>query len=309
MTDTPPAPSLRRATLADQVADLALRGALGSAMALPYDRRVALFGALLRRGVGPLAGYRRRALGNLSLVHPAWPEAQRRAVAEESLDNFGRTVVENYSWHDLRERLRGVPISGGGLPHLEEARARGRPVIFVTGHFGNHEVPRHVLHERGYTVGGLYRRMRNPLVNRHYVGTLEGVSGPTFPQGKQGTLGFVRHLAGGGMVTILFDLHVIGGTPIPFLGCPALTATAAADLALRFDALLLPYWGIRQPDGLCFEAVLEEPIPHGPPLAMMEEATRRLEVRVEAHPGQWFWVHRRWKGAPAARSPEAPDGR
>lgn len=296
MTDTPPAlAGATEAGLAERLVDLTLRGAVGAAMALPYERRVAFFGALLRRGVGPLAGYRRRALANLALVRPGWPEAQRRAVADESLENFGRTVIENYSWRELRERLEATPVAGSGLPHLEEARAGGRPVLFVTGHFGNHEAPRHVLSRLGYPIGGIYRRMRNPLVNRHYEATLQDVSGPVFAQGRQGNLGFVRYLAGGGMATILFDLHVVGGERIRFLGKPARTAMTAAELALRYDALILPYWGIRRPDGLSFDAVLEEPIPHGTPRGMMEDATRRLEARIEAHPGQWFWVHRRWK--------------
>lgn len=296
---TSPTPALREArpaTPSERVVDLALRGAVSAAMALPFERRVVLFGALLRHVLGPLAGYRRRALENLALVRPDWSPEQRRVVASEALDNFGRTVIENYSWRELGDRLAGTPLTGGGLPHLKEAQEAGRPVIFVTGHFGNHEVPRQVLHRLGFEVGGLYRRMRNPLVNQHYARTLEGVSGPAFPQGREGNLGFVRYLARGGRVTILFDLHVIRGVPIPFLGQPALTALTAADLARRFDALLVPYWGIRRPDGLAFEAVVEEPIAHGDPLSMMEEATRRLEARIEAHPGQWFWVHRRWKG-------------
>lgn len=296
MTDTPPALPVPEASLSERVVDLALRGAVGTAMALPYERRVAFFGTLLRRGVGPLAGYRRRALANLALVRPDWPLSLRREVADESIENFGRTVIENYSWRELRDRLSGTPLSGEGLPHLAEARGRGRPVLFVTGHFGNHEVPRHVLARMGFPVGGIYRRMRNPLVNRHYEGTLHDVSGPVFPQGRQGNLGFVRHLAGGGMATILFDLHVVGGERIPFLGRPARTALTAAELALRYDALLLPYWGVRRADGLSFEAVLEEPIRPGTARRMMEEATGRLEARIEAHPGQWFWVHRRWKG-------------
>jgi KDO2-lipid IV(A) lauroyltransferase len=292
-----PTPALQGGAT-DRLVDLALRGAIGAAIALPYPRRVAFFGGLARRVAGPLAGYRRRALHNLALIHPDWPEARRRAVAEEVLDNFGRTLIENYSWRELGARLAGTPVTGGGLPHLEEARARGRPVVFVTGHFGNHEAPRHALTHLGYRIGGLYREMGNAFVNAHYAGTMASVSGPVFAKGRKGTLGFVRHLAGGGMATILFDLHDRAGVAIPFLGRPALTATTAANLALRYDALLLPYWGIRRPDGLGFDVVLEEPIPHGTPLAMMEDATRRLEARVRAHPGQWFWVHRRWKGTP-----------
>ena len=29
---------------------------------------------------------------------------------------------------------------------------------------------------------------------------------------------------------------------------------------------------------------------------MMREVTAALEKRVTTHPGQWFWIHRRWKG-------------
>ena len=293
-----PATETSDPTLADRLVNLALRGAIGTAMALPYPRRVAFFGGLARRAAGPLAGYRRRALENLALIRPDWSEERRRAVAGDTLDNFGRTLIENYSWRDLRDRLAGTPITGGGLPHLEEARAQGRAVVFVTGHFGNHEAPRHALTARGFRIGGLYREMGNPLVNAHYAATMAEVSGPVFAKGRRGTMGFVRHLAGGGMATILFDLHDRRGEAIPFLGRPALTSTTAAELALRFNALMVPYWGIRQTNGLSFAIAVEEPIPHAAPLAMMEEATRRLEARVLAHPGQWFWVHRRWKSGP-----------
>ncbi|MBP1805539.1 lysophospholipid acyltransferase family protein [Rubellimicrobium aerolatum] len=289
--DEPPPPG----TASERTLDRALRVVIGTAMAMPYARRVAFMGALTRGVVGPLAGYRGRALANLALIHPDWPLPRRRAVAAEVLDNWGRTLIENYSWRELGAQLAVEPVAGGGLPHLEEARAAGRPVIFVTGHLGNHEAPRHVLTRLGYSIGGLYREMDNPLVNAHYAATMAEVSGPVFPKGRRGTLGFVRHLAGGGMATILFDLHAYDGVPIPFLGRPAMTATTAADLALRYDALLLPYWGLRRADGLGFDVMLEEPIPHATPRAMMEEATRRLEARIAAHPGQWFWVHRRWK--------------
>lgn len=280
---------------ADRAADLIARALIGSVMALPYERRVPAMGALLRRALGPLTGQRRRALDNLRLVRPRWTPERQRAVADGVLDNFGRTLVEMYSRHELTGRLAGAPLLGGGLPHLEEARAAGRPVLFVTGHFGNHEAPRYALAARGFVVGGLYRASDNRHVDAHYAQTMRDVSGPLFAKGRPGLLGFARHLRGGGMATILFDLDAASGAPIPFLGRPARTATTAAELALRLDALVLPYFGVRRPDGLSFDLRLEEPVPHGAPLAMMEEMTRRLEAQVEARPEQWFWVHRRWR--------------
>lgn len=291
MTEGPAA----KGSTSDWLSDRILRGLIGTALALPWDRRLRLMGAAARRVVGPLAGYRRRALTHLALLYPEMSAARRRALAAEVLDNFGRTLIENYSGPEFAERLADAKVTGTGLAALAEAQARGRPVIFFTGHFGNHEAPRHVLHRLGYQVGGLYRPMRNPFFNSHYVQTLAAVSGPVFPRGRRGTTGFVRLLKTGGMVTILFDVHDGHGVAMNFLGRPALTATTLAELALRYDAVVIPYFGIRQPDGTSFEVAFEAPIPHGPPLDMMRAATDRLEARIAAHPGQWFWIHRRWK--------------
>ncbi|MBW7921959.1 MAG: lauroyl acyltransferase [Rubellimicrobium sp.] len=287
----------RGAELADRATDWLLRAILAVLGRLPYPRRVALGGALARRVIGPLAGYRRRALANLALIHPDWPEARRRAVATASLDNFGRTLIENYSGDALARQLADTVPAGPGVAALAEARAAGRAVLFVTGHFGNHEVPRRCLAAQGYRIGGIYRAMKNRHVNAHYVTTLSSVSGEVFEQGRE-TTGFVRALKAGGMMTILFDVHDARGIPLPFLGRAALTTTSPADLALRYDALVLPYFGIRRENGLDFDVAVEAPVPHGPPEDMMREMTRRLEARIAAHPAQWLWVHRRWKYRP-----------
>jgi KDO2-lipid IV(A) lauroyltransferase len=286
----------------DWLSDKAIRALLRRAMAMPWERRVPFMGRTLARVVGPAAGYRRRAMANLALIHPQMSQPRRREIADAVLDNFGRTLIENYSWREFGPRLAGNPAHGAGLDALDDARTAGRPVIFVTGHFGNHEAPRQVLTAMGHQIGGLYRAMDNPYFNAHYAATMTGLSGPVFPKGKKGTMGFARHLRAGGMATILFDIHDRGGTAIPFLGRPALTSLSAATLALRFDAVLIPYFGTRQPDGLTFDVQIEPPIPPSDPLTMTAEATRRLEAHVTAHPAQWFWVHRRWK---PARPPRA----
>ena len=279
--------------------NLVARGMIGLALALPYRWRVGLMGWLMRRVVGPWAGYRQRALENLALVWPDRPEAERRAIAEASLDNAGRTLIENYSTRAFTARAAGTLPEGPGYAALVAAREAKRPVILVSGHFGNYEAARAALVARGFDIGGLYRNLSNRYFNAHYVKTMEAFGGPVFPQGRAGTAGFVRHLKEGGQLVLLFDQDVPGAPVLPFLGHPARTALSAAELALRLKADLIPFFATRQPDGLGFRVDLDAPIPHSDAETMMRLVTQALEARVLAHPGQWFWIHRRWKGGQA----------
>ena len=280
--------------------NLAARGLIGLALALPYAWRVAFVGWLMRRVIGPAAGYGARARENLALVWPDLPEAERAAIAEASLDNAGRTLIENYSTRAFTARAKTIEPQGPGYAALIEARNAGRPVILVSGHFGNYEAARAALVARGFDIGGLYRNLSNRYFNAHYVQTMQAFGGPVFPQGRAGTAGFVRHLKAGGQLVLLFDQDVPGAPALPFLGHPARTALSAAELALRLEADLIPFFATRQPDGLGFSVELDAPIPHSDAETMMRAVTEALETRVRVHPGQWFWIHRRWKGGPQA---------
>ena len=276
--------------------NLVARGLIRLALVLPYGQRVAFVGWLMRRVIGPLTGYKARAQENLALVWPDLPNADRKAIAAASLDNAGRTLIENYSTNDFLARAKTIEPEGVGYAALLAALAAKRPVILVSGHFGNYEAARAALVARGFAIGGLYRNLSNRYFNAHYVQTMQAFGGPVFPQGRNGTAGFVRHLKAGGQLVLLFDQDIPTGSPLPFLGHPARTALSAAELTLRLNADLIPFFAIRKPDGLGFRVELDAPIPHTDPETMMLRATEVLEARIKAHPGQWFWVHRRWKG-------------
>ncbi|MBL9073262.1 lauroyl acyltransferase [Tabrizicola sp.] len=276
--------------------NLAARGLIGLALALPYPWRVAFTGWLMRRVIGPFAGYGTRARENLALIWPEKPDAERDAIAEAALDNAGRTLIENYSTRAFTARARTIEPEGPGYGALIAARNDKRPVILVSGHFGNYEAARAALVARGFEIGGLYRNLSNRYFNAHYVRTMQAFGGPVFPQGRAGTAGFVRHLKEGGQLVLLFDQDVPGAPAMPFLGHPARTALSAAELALRLKADLIPFFAIRQTDGLDFRVTLDTPVPHTDPETMMRQVTQALERRVIAYPGQWFWIHRRWKG-------------
>ncbi len=275
--------------------NLFLRSLIGLALLLPYALRVRFFGALMRRVIAPVIGYRARALDNLALIWPKMASEERHAIAAQVADNVGRTLIENYSNKDFMARMAKIDPVGSGMAALIAARDKGQPAILVTGHFGNYEAARASLVAQGFAVGGLYRAARNSYFNAHYVRTMEAFGGPVFAQGRRGTAGFVRHLRGGGQLVLLFDQDVRGAPQIDFLGQPARTATSAADLALRYDALLIPFYATRLPDGLSFAIDLEAPIAHSDAATMTAALSASLETRVRANPEQWFWIHRRWK--------------
>lgn len=275
--------------------DVVARAVIGVALALPYATRVAFAGRAIARVIGPAAGWQRQAEERLAFVYPDMEPARRRAIARSSLDNMGRTLIENYSTKDLLKRMEGVPIDGPGFAEFEAAAARGQPVILVTGHFGNYEAVRAALVLRGYAVGGLYRNLANPYFNAHYVQTMQAFGGPVFPQGRKGTAGFVRHLRAGGQLVLLFDQYVHGAPILNFLGHPAPTAVSAAELAIRYDALLIPFYAIRRENGLDFDCLMDAPVPHSDPETMTQQLNDGLSARIHAHPDQWLWVPRRWR--------------
>ena len=267
-------------------------GLIRLALVLPYK---AFVGWVVQHVIGPVAGYRARALDNLAMIWPQMPQERRAEIASKCLNNVGRSFIENYSARDFPKRMAKNTPTGAGVAALEKAAEQGNPVILVTGHYGNYEAMRACLVARGYDIGGLYRNMKNPYFNAHYVQTMEAFGGPVFPQGRRGTAGFVRHLKDGGQLVLLFDQHVFGAPALDFLGQPANTALSAAELALRYDALLIPFYGIRQADGVSFDTVLEAPVPHSDAVTMTQALNDSLTARIKADPEQWFWVHRRWR--------------
>lgn len=279
----------------DWATDKAFRATIAVLRQLPYRQRGAAMDFVTRNLLGSVPKFQKRAETHLGMVFPQMEANERRRLARRALGNTGRTLIELYSGSQLTRVAAASALSGPGLDIALEAQAAKRPVLFVTGHFGNHEAPRHALVAKGLEIGGLYRPMSNPFFNSHYARTMTDLSGPVFEQGAAGTRGFLRHLKAGGMATLLFDVWTQGGEPIDFMGFPADTSLAAAQLATRTGALVIPYFGIRKPDGTSFDIRIEAPLTEAAPAQMMREATARLERHIHAHPEQYFWVHRRWK--------------
>ncbi|MEM1006779.1 MAG: lysophospholipid acyltransferase family protein, partial [Pseudomonadota bacterium] len=183
-----------------------------------------------------------------------------------------------------------------GVAAFDAAVADGRPVMMITAHFGHYLAARIALQTRsGQPIGCLYRRMANPYFNAAYVDAFYKTGAPMFEQGRRGMVEMVRTLKNGGIIAIVSDLHAHGGEELTFFGKPAVTSVLNAELAIKYKAVLIPCYAIRQPNGVDFEIVLHDPVEHTDPKTMTQFTNDDLEKMVRQHMGQWFWIHRRWK--------------
>ncbi len=283
-------------TLRDWLVAQGVRGLLWLGGLLPYRARVRVLGWIGGRVFAPLSGFPRRIRANLALVRPDLDAAEVRRIQREVPVNAVRTLVEIHSGPEFRAAAAAARIAGAEhLATVQAAHAAGRPVILVSGHFGNYDVPRAALAARGIPVGGLYRPLKNRFYNALYAETIAQISGPVFPRGRRGLAEMVRFLRQGGAVGLLIDQRMVNGVPLEFFGRPAWTALSAAEMAVKYDALILPAYGRRLADGISFELVLEAPLPHGDPAEMTQTLNDSLERMVRADMGQWLWFHRRWR--------------
>ena len=156
---------------------------------------------------------------------------------------------------------------------------------------------------------------RTPLTvvtKRLSVGWLDGVwqrlratRGVALVQVGSAAAATARALRRGELVAMLVDQapeRARGVTAVSFLGEAAWVDLSPALCAARARAPLVVAFPRRLDDGthtVEVAAVFRPPcIPQRDwPVRAMTEATRLLEAFVLAHPDQWLWMHRRWKGA------------
>jgi len=240
---------------------------------------------------------RRRFNREVKRVFPDMTRHERNSLRRRMGQNMGQTLFEIYHNAEFHTRLNRFHVSGPGLAAVEAAQAIGKGAIIVSGHFGQWEAVRASLKARGIEVGAVYRRQSNRHYQRRLLAGIEAGGLPILETGRVGTKALVRHLRAGGVVAILLDEKHPDGAKLPFLGHPALTSLAAAQLALKYDLPMVPAYGTRIGDGSDFSVEYEEPITHSDAETMTQVFNDSLSARIRAHPDQWYWLLNRWHGS------------
>ncbi len=260
---------------------------------LPFAWRLSVGGAMIGAAVRWLPPLRRRIMQNLALVFPDMGAAEKRRLLRQASRHIGRGFMVLFYSADYHQKLRNVKMAPDALDQIRAAQVKGRPVIIVSGHFGEWEAIRVMLSRAGMPSASIYRESGNPIFERHFAKAMAVGGAGLFQTGLKGTRHMLKHLKAGGVVSVLLDQRVKDGVPLDFLGKPALSSTIMAELALKTGALMVPAYA-RLNDGRV-ELVVEPAIPHGEPAQMIQALNDSLSAQVLARPAQWYWLHQRWK--------------
>ena len=292
----------KRSSFLDLSIYIFVRYLLGILSILPYRTKIALGGLIYQKIISPLSGNRKRIIDNLSLIFPDLEKRKREELCSQVPNNIGRTLFELLSPNAFSNIAKSAKVSGPGFKILKDAQEQKKPVILVSGHFGNYDVVRVVLNTNQISVGALYKPMSNPYFNTFYERCIKQIAEPLFPRGRAGMGNMMRYLEDGNVVALLIDQYMSHGEPLKFLGHTAYTATSAAKLALKHDALLITFYVVRNDDGINFDLVFESPVKPSTPNEMTQVLNDRLEKQIRKNMGQWLWTHKRWKSPSPIRN-------
>ena len=292
----------KRSSFLDLSIYIFVRYLLGILSILPYRTKISLGGLIYQKIISPLSGNRKRIIDNLRLIFPDLEKRKREELCSQVPNNIGRTLFELLSPNAFSNIAKSAKVSGPGFKILKDAQEQKKPVILVSGHFGNYDVVRVVLNTNQISVGALYKPMSNPYFNTFYERCIKQIAEPLFPRGRAGMGNMMRYLEDGNVVALLIDQYMSHGEPLKFLGHTAYTATSAAKLALKYDALLITFYVVRNDDGINFDLVFESPVKPSTPNEMTQVLNDRLEKQIRKNMGQWLWTHKRWKSPSPIRN-------
>jgi KDO2-lipid IV(A) lauroyltransferase len=255
---------------------------------------------------------RHRQVGLDNLKHAygdAMSETERDQVVRGVYRHFCTMLIEilhlprKMHWSTWRDWF----VLEGHGPLLDLFMGGKRPIIFLTGHYGNWEMAGYVFGMFGFPTVSVARALDNPYLERYLRSFRERTGQQLIPK----TGGFdqmVEVLRSNRALSFLADQDAgQRGLFVDFFGRPASTHKAIALLAIEHQAPVIVGVARRIGPGFRYEFFCEEVIDPAELEGTADDVrlltqryTSALERLIRQDPTQYLWLHRRWKHQPQA---------
>jgi KDO2-lipid IV(A) lauroyltransferase len=258
--------------------------------------------------------HREVALDNLRRAFPGrFTEDELHRMVRNVYQHFLQVLVEivhiprrlhTENWRDHIELVGGEKVV--------RCLLSGRPLLIVTGHFGNWEMAGYALAMLGFRTYAIARPLDNPHLDRFLRKFRERTGQKLLA--KKGELERIESiLKAGGVICTLADQDAgQRGLFVDFFGRPASTHKAIALLALEHRATLVVGGARRLAWPMRYVIEVTDVIPaeeyeslRDPVREITQRFTAGLEKLARLDIRQYFWLHRRWKHQPVKKGRSA----
>ena len=267
---------------------------------------------------------RRTTEENLQLIFPELTAEQRLTISRRMWESLFLTVCEVAQaprrLHDTNWRTY-IDLSREHKRQIVQMLLDSRPVVVVSGHYGNFELGCFIIGLLGFPSHALVRPLDNPYLNDYLQRFREMKGQYLLP--KDGSANQIAALLEtGGKLVLAGDQHAgPKGCWVDFLGRPASCHKGVALFTLTSGAPMVVVTVTRQADPeklqarpMKFQVRVEgvaDPRELPSELASVTGLTRwynlRLEQGIRRQPHQYWWLHRRWRDAPPPRRAKNSD--
>jgi KDO2-lipid IV(A) lauroyltransferase len=226
-----------------------------------------------------------------------------RRTARRCFAHLGKSALEVML---MTPRCLSELVDIEGEDNLKAALSRGKGVVFVTGHIGNWEVMAAAVAARQYSVSVIAAPIVPQQVNDMIINLRSDLKVRTIVRGRPGaSRELIRVFKENRLLGILIDQDTdVEGAFVDFMGTQAWTPTAAASMAIKFNAPVIFGYTQREkrnrhtvkmegPIDLVRTGDTEQDI-----ITNTELFTKKIEARIRNNPEQWVWMHRRWRKQP-----------
>jgi KDO2-lipid IV(A) lauroyltransferase len=243
---------------------------------------------------------RKVALRNLALCFPEATAAQRRRWARETFVVFCQTWLDrSWLWFAPREVVQRRVRLQGALNELEG----DTPTIIFAPHFygmdaGGTALTLHT--PRAFT--SIFSTHPDPAVDAWFMAGRQRFGDVRMLNRADGVKPIISNLRKGGLLYLLSDMDFGPGESIfvPFYGVPTATVPSLPRFARLGRAKVIGMYTRLTPTGYVAEIT---PAWEGYPSDDVEADTAQMNLRLQTYidtmPGQYYWVHKRFKTRPA----------
>ena len=241
------------------------------------------------------------ALTNLKIAFPEKSDRERKMICRDSYKNFGMTFFEFLCLNTLSHEKIKRMVTFDPPDLMSETMALNKGVIVITGHFGSFELAGVSVSNAGNPLVVLVKAMRNPMVES-IMDKLRKETGIGVIKTKDGISPIIRSIRDGKLVAFVADQDGgVNGVNVDFFNTESSTPAGPALFALRTGAPSIGVYIIRE--GIAkytakFHLISYDGLPDNKDdkvREMIQRYTSLLESYIRQYPGQYFWMHKRWK--------------